>query len=253
MYTELAEKIEKPTIRAIVYAQAGIGKTTVAKILAEQGKSVLVVDVDRSTSVLRGVKGITIIYLADDLVNRIVDEKGKLTKEVKNQKECGLVECVEYIEKEGSKYDVIFFDNYSQAEKNMLTFFGNIGNNDGVPNQGDYQRMQFKMYDYLKRIMFSHPCVIITTWEIIGNSVDVATGNAQLRKEPMINAKVINYLLGLANIVAHYELGLDADGNTVRGFRLEGNGAVFAKDQVYGRKGCKLNELLGEVVEKKPK
>jgi len=241
-----ATDIKQPDIRCILYAQPGVGKTTVAKVLAETGKNVLVIDVDRSSDVLRGVEGITIIKLADDLCNLKL-KNGKLTTEIKNPDECGLLECVEYIEKSGSEYDVIFFDNISQAEKNMLTFFGAIGKNDGVPGQGDYQRMQFKMYDYVKRILFSHKCVIVTAWESIGNTVDVVDGTSGYRKEPHINQKIINYMLGLSNIVAHYELRKDKDGETVRGFRLEATQSCFAKDQVFGRVGCKLEELLGEV------
>lgn len=231
MIIHSAKDIKTPDIRCIIYAQAGMGKTTIAKML---GMKTLVIDVDRSSHVLRGVDNIDIIYLAEDLVN-----------ESKNPRECSLIECVEYIEKQ-KEYELIFFDNISQLEKNMLTYLGRKGKNDGVPAQSDYQRMQFKIYDYVKRILLSNTKVIITAWEQAGNSVNSDTGENTIRLEPQINSKIINYILGLCNIVAHYEKRKTQEGDEKRYFRLSSSPNTYAKDQVFNRTWCELEGLLSD-------
>lgn len=227
-----ATDMKKPSCRCILYGQAGIGKTTVAKELAEQGNKVLYIDVDRSSTVLRGVEGIDIITLAEDLIN----EKG-------NKELSSLTETVEFIEKEGKNWDIIFFDNISMIEKNMLTYFGRKGKNKGVPSMAEYQQMQFKVYDYTKRILMAHNNVIITAWELVGNMVCADSGESQLRLEPHVNNKIVNYILGLANIVAHYEKVI-RDNEEKRFLRLSASSSVYAKDQVFGRKFCKIGDLL---------
>lgn len=231
MFIQKANEIKTPDIRCIIYAQAGMGKTTIAKLL---GLKTLVIDVDRSSHVLRGLSNIDIVYLSEDLVN-----------ESNNPKECSLVECVEFIEK-NKDYDLIFFDNISQLEKNMLTYLGRKGKNDGVPAQSDYQRMQFKIYDYVKRILLSNNKVIITAWEQAGNTVNSDTGENTIRLEPQINSKIINYILGLCNMVAHYEKRKTREGEEKRYFRLSSTPHTYAKDQVYGRTWCELEGLLSE-------
>lgn len=220
-----AEELKAPHIRGIIYAQAGMGKTSTAKILANTGKKVLVIDVDRSTVVLKGTPGIDIIYLDESLSN--------------------LVECVEFIQKNSKSYDLVFFDNISQLERNMLAALGSKGRNDGVPSQGDYQKMQFKVYDYMKKILLSDTNIIITAWEITGNTVNTDTGEQTLRLEPQINGKILNYILGLCNTVAHYEKKKLEDGTEKRFFRLTSSSHAYAKDQVYGRTWCELEALLG--------
>lgn len=232
MIIKKAEDIKAPDIRCVIYAQAGMGKTTIAKLLTEKNNyKTLVVDVDRSSHVLRGVKGIDIIYLAEDLVT-----EGK--------EECSLAECTKFIQ--DNKYDLIFFDNISQLEKNMLSYLGSKGKNDGVPSQGDYQKMQFKIYDNLKKILMSGKRVILTAWETTGNTVNGDTGENTLRLEPQISPRIINYILGLCNLVGHYEKKKTQDGEEKRYFRLSSTPHAYAKDQVYGRTWCELGELLDE-------
>jgi len=218
-----AEDISTPKTRCVLYAQAGMGKTSVAKILSEKYKT-LVIDVDRSTVVLKGCKNIDIVYLDEDLKN--------------------LVECVDFIEKNAKNYDLVFFDNISQLEKNMLTAYGAKGKNDGVPAQGDYQKMQFKVYDYIKKILLANTNVILTSWEITGNTVNADSGEKGYRLEPQINNKIINYVLGLCNVVAHYEKKKTEENTEKRFLRLSASPYAYAKDQINGRKWCELNELL---------
>jgi phage nucleotide-binding protein len=216
-----ASEITTPTLRCVVYAQAGMGKTSIAKIL---NKKTLVIDVDRSTIVLKGAPNIDIIYLEENLSN--------------------LKECVEFIQNNAKKYELVFFDNVSQLEKNMLTVFGDKGKNDGVPAQSDYQRMQFKIYDYIKKILMCETNVIITAWEIIGNTVNSDTGECGLRLEPQMNNKILNYVLGLCNTVAHYEKKTLEDGTDKRYLRLASSKSCYAKDQIQGRAYCELEDLI---------
>ena len=216
-----AEDILTPTLRCVLYAQAGMGKTTIAKLL---NKKTLVIDVDRSTLVLKGTPNMDIIYLDENLSN--------------------LKECVEYIQANAKNYELIFFDNVSQLEKNMLTVFGEKGKNDGVPAQSDYQRMQFKVYDYIKKILMCESNVIVTAWETIGNTVNSDTGESGLRLEPQLNSKILNYILGLSNTVAHYEKKMLEDGTEKRFLRLSSSKSCYAKDQIHGRTYCEIEELI---------
>lgn len=253
MYIENATEIQRPKTRAFLYGQAGMGKTSVVKAMvekaAEEAKQlkVFVVDVDRSTVVLKGLPGVQVCYLADNITNEVLDEKGNTVKgQVKNPKCVSLPEVVKYLEDHAKEYDLVFFDNSSQLEKNMLTYFGYKGKNDGVPAQSDYQRMQFKIYDYIKRILMIDTNVIVTTWELVGNTVNASTGESGYRLEPQINNKIINYMLGLANIVAHYEKKLDKEGHEKRFLRLSATPNAYAKDQLNGRTWCEIWDLLGE-------
>lgn len=103
----------------LIYGPPGMGKTTSLKFLP--GKT-LVLDVDRTSKVLRGSDNIDIIEV--DNIDTW-DFWEKLIVEL----------CQNY----KGKYDNICVDNVSELERCILSDLGSKGKNKGVPTQGDYQ------------------------------------------------------------------------------------------------------------------
>lgn len=159
----------------LIYGAPGMGKTTALKYLP--GKT-LVLDVDRTSKVLKGCKNIDIIEV--DNINTW-DFWEKLIIELYNNYR--------------SKYDNIAVDNVSELERCILSDLGSKGRNKGVPSQGDYQYMQFRLVNSL-RYMKNLDCNIIwTAWETT-DLYTTAEGQQFNRTYPQINGKILNNVLG---------------------------------------------------------
>lgn len=214
----------------LIYGAPGMGKTTALKYLP--GKT-LVLDVDRTSKVLKGCKHIDIIEV--DNINTW-DFWEKLILELyKNYK---------------GKYDNIAVDNVSELERCILSDLGSKGRNKGVPSQGDYQYMQFRLVNSL-RYMKNLDCNIIwTAWETT-DLYTTADGQQFNRTYPQINGKILNNVLGLCDVVAR----LMINGEGQRGFVMSATNSIFAKNQLDDRKGCLQNELIlaGDAIDEKTK
>ena len=108
-----ATEIIKLKNTVLVYAKPGAGKTTSLGMLP--GKT-LVLDVDRTTGVLKGKKNIDIIEV-DNL--KPLESMSEIIKELKK----GLID----------RYDNVALDNLSELERCILAEYGANGKNDGVP------------------------------------------------------------------------------------------------------------------------
>lgn len=214
----------------LIYGAPGMGKTTALKYLP--GKT-LVLDVDRTSKVLKGCKHIDIIEV--DNINTW-DFWEKLILELyKNYK---------------GKYDNIAVDNVSELERCILSDLGSKGRNKGVPSQGDYQYMQFRLVNSL-RYMKNLDCNIIwTAWETT-DLYTTAEGQQFNRSYPQINGKILNNVLGLCDVVAR----LMINGEGQRGFVMTATNSIFAKNQLDDRKGCLQHELIlaGDAIDEKSK
>lgn len=214
----------------LIYGAPGMGKTTALKYLP--GKT-LVLDVDRTSKVLKGCKHIDIIEV--DNINTW-DFWEKLILELyKNYK---------------GKYDNIAVDNVSELERCILSDLGSKGRNKGVPSQGDYQYMQFRLVNSL-RYMKNLDCNIIwTAWETT-DLYTTADGQQFNRTYPQINGKILNNVLGLCDVVAR----LMINGEGQRGFVMTATNSIFAKNQLDDRKGCLQHELIlaGDAIDEKSK
>ncbi|MEK4305883.1 AAA family ATPase [Oceanobacillus sp. FSL K6-0251] len=207
----------------LIYAPPGMGKTTAIKYLP--GKT-LVLDVDRTTRVLKGEKNIDIAYVDNT-------DTWKFWGEL----------IVDLEENYKGKYDNIVVDNISELERSLLSDLGNKGKNKGVPSQGDYQYMQFRIVNSLRYMKNLGSNLVWTAWESSDLFTD-SSGQQWNRSFPQINHKILNNVLGLCDVVA--KLAINSDGE--RGFVLSSSNSTYAKNQIDDRKGCLQSELiLGDV------
>ncbi|WP_339179286.1 AAA family ATPase [Oceanobacillus sp. FSL W7-1293] len=207
----------------LIYAPPGMGKTTAIKYLP--GKT-LVLDVDRTTRVLKGEKNIDIAYVDNT-------DTWKFWGEL----------IVDLEENYKGKYDNIVVDNISELERSLLSDLGNKGKNKGVPSQGDYQYMQFRIVNSLRYMKNLGSNLVWTAWESSDLFTD-SSGQQWNRSFPQINHKIMNNVLGLCDVVA--KLAINSDGE--RGFVLSSSNSTYAKNQIDDRKGCLQSELiLGDV------
>lgn len=210
----------------LIYAPPGMGKTSSLKYLP--GKT-LVLDIDRTTKVLKGCENIDIAEVDN------INTWGHWEKLV-----------VDLYENYRGKYDNIAVDNVSELERCILSDLGRQGKNKGVPAQGDYQYMQFKLVNSL-RYMKNLDCNIIwTAWETTDLYQD-ANGQQFNRSFPQINGKILNNVLGLCDVVGR--LLINSEGE--RGFMLSATNSTYAKNQLDDRKGCLQSELIlkGDAIE----
>ncbi len=203
----------------LIYAPPGMGKTTAIKYLP--GKT-LVLDVDRTTRVLKGEKNIDIAYVSN---TNTWEEWGKL--------------IVDLEENYKGVYDNIVVDNISELERCLLSDLGSKGKNKGVPSQGDYQYMQFRIVNSLRYMKNLDSNLVWTAWENTDLYTD-SNGQQWNRSFPQINHKILNNVLGLCDVVA--KLAVNSDGE--RGFILSSSNATFAKNQLDQREFCLQEDIF---------
>lgn len=210
----------------LIYGPPGMGKTSSFKYLP--GKT-LVLDIDRTTKVLRGTKNIDIIQV--DNINTWEAWETLIVELDKNYK---------------GKYDNICVDNVSELERCILSDLGSKGKNKGVPSQGDYQYMQFRMVNSLRYMKNLDANIIWTAWENTDLYQD-SNGQQFNRSFPQVSGKILNNILGLCDVVGR--LMINSEGE--RGFTFTATNSTYAKNQLDDRKGCLQSELIlgGEVTE----
>lgn len=214
-----AKKLQRKHITALIYGAPGMGKTTTAKFFP--GKT-LILDIDRTSHVLEGSENIDIIYI--DNIETFDDWQRTVLALYKDYR---------------GKYDNIVVDNISELERCILSDLGSKGKNKGVPAQGDYQVMQFKLVNSLRYLKGMGANIIWTAWEVMDQYQD-ADGRQYNRLYPQLNQKILNNVLGLCDLVGR--LMINSDGK--RGFILQATNSVFAKNQVDERKGCLQEDLF---------
>lgn len=214
-----AKDIQNNKATYLIYGPPGMGKTSTIKFLP--GKT-LVLDVDRTTRVLRGEENIDIVYV--DNTNTWEFWGDLIVDLEKNYK---------------GVYDNIVVDNISELERCLLSDLGSKGKNKGVPSQGDYQYMQFRIVNSLRYMKNLGANLIWTAWESDDLYTD-SSGQQYNRSYPQINRKIMNNVLGLCDVVGR--LLVNSEGE--RGFVLSATNSTYAKNQIDDRKGCLQSELL---------
>lgn len=223
--THNAETLEIQNETFLLYAPPGMGKTSTIKYI--EGKTLLL-DVDRTSHVLKGNPNIEIMY---------VDNKKTWD---------WYTEFCKYAETNlKGKFDNIVIDNVSELERCMLSSLGDKGKNNGVPSQGDYQYMQFRIVNSFRWFKSIAKRTVFLAWE----STDLFTtaeGQQFNRAYPQVNHKILNNVLGLCHVVGR--LMINSDGN--RGYVLQANNSIYAKNQLDNRKGCLQEEIfkVGDIV-----
>ena len=214
-----SENIEEKKGTYLLYGAPGKGKTTTIKFLP--GKT-LVLDVDRTSHVLKGEPNIDILYI--DNIDTWNDWGATLTELVKNYK---------------GKYDNIVVDNITELERCILSSLGAVGKNNGVPSQGDYQYMQFKLVNSLRYLKSLNSNIFFLAWEELDLFQDY-DGSQYSIVLPQINRRIRNNILGLCDVVGRLIVKEDGE----RGYILTASNSTYAKNQLDDRPGCKQNELI---------
>lgn len=214
-----ANDIDKTKGTYLIYAPPGMGKTSSIKYF--EGNT-LVLDVDRTTKVLKGQNNVDIAYI--DTINTWESWTNTLL----------LLES-DYM----NIYDNIVVDNISELERCLLSDLGSKGKNNGVPSQGDYQYMQFKIVNSLRFMKSLNANIIWTAWES-DDTYTSSNGQQFNRSFPQLNKKISNNVMGLCDVVAR--LMIDTEGK--RGFVLSSTNSIYAKNQLDDRAGCLQNELI---------
>lgn len=223
----------KQPYTALFYCSTGVGKTTTAGLIAEKSKGkTLILDVDRTiaTSLGKGeiVKDISRIDIRQvDNVHTWNDWESTL-KELSELKNSGKLD-----------YENIVVDNISELERCILSDLGSQGKNKGVPAQADYQYMQFKLVNSLRFMKSLGANIIWTAWETYENYT-MADGTQYTRSYPKINAKIVDNICGLCDVVGK----IIAKQDGTRGIVLEATQNVYAKNQIDNRKGCLVEEFI---------
>ena len=203
--------------KIIIYSKPGDGKTTVAGLLP--GKT-LVLSIDGTEQVLEGYSNVDVARInADD-------------------PEKSIREFYVYAKTNIAKYDNIFIDNLTHYQKLWLLKKGEVTKS-GMPELKDYALLDNHLLGLVESFNGLNANVIITTWETTRNIIH-DDGQQYTQFIPDIREKIVNHIMGVVHIVGR--LVRKADGT--RGFMLEGNQSIFAKNHLDDRKGCLQDELL---------
>jgi phage nucleotide-binding protein len=216
-----AKNIEKTKGTYLIYAPPGMGKTSSIKHFPG---NTLVLDVDRTSKVLKGENDIDITYV-----------------DTKNTWESWMQLLITLEKDYKNKYENIVVDNISELERCLLSDLGSKGKNNGIPSQGDYQYMQFKIVNSLRFMKNLGSNVIWTAWETDDLYTD-SNGQQYNRSYPQLNKKIANNVMGLCDVVARLMINSDGD----RGYRLSSTNSTYAKNQLDDRAGCLQSELILE-------
>lgn len=203
--------------KVIIYSKPGDGKTTVAGLIP--GKTLLLA-IDGTEQVLEGYSSVDVIkFNAEDPHNH-------------------LVKFYAFAKANADKYDNIFVDNLTHYQKLWLMHKGE-NTKSGMPELKDYALFDTHILKTVEAFYSIDANVILTFWETT-REITQEDGNKYTQFIPDIREKIVNHIMGISHIVAR--LSKKADGT--RGFILEGNQSLFAKNHLDDRKGCLQADLL---------
>lgn len=212
----------------LIYANPGMGKTYSLGYLP--GKT-LVIDVDGSSSTLKNHANAENIDILKINSADIWDEWVALVTRVVREPDLF------------NKYDNVCVDNVSELFRSALSNLGQKGKNDGVPNQGDYQKSDFVLLRSLRAFNSLDSRVVFTAWETT-DEFNSPEGQSFTRAMPDIRHKILNNFLGLVDVAGRLVVQKDENGKEKRGFILSPTNNVYAKNRLDDRKGAKVDELI---------
>ncbi|RRG06400.1 MAG: DNA-binding protein [Lactobacillus sp.] len=215
-----ATKLDSSQALRMIYGAPGTGKTTAVTFL--EGKTLLI-DLDGSSKVLKGQPNIDVIPVES---TDVYHELGKMLGEIHDT----LLD----------KYDHIVLDNLSELQRLTLSQMGESGNNDGVPAQGDYQRMQFYIPRMLNYLRSWNKDVLVTAWEMTDQWTTMS-GQVFDRAYPDINKKILQRTMGLCNVVGRLVISQKTGERVVA---LSPSDELAAKNQLDKRKYCRVEDLF---------
>lgn len=221
---------------ALLYCPPGVGKSTAIGLIAEKSEgNTLVLDVDRTITKTLAKKEIVqdidkVLMRKIDNVNTC-DDWDRALDELMEMKSNGT------LDKMGIK--TIAVDNISELERCLLSDMGAHGKNRGVPAMGDYQVMQFKLVNSLRKMKSLGVNVIWTAWED-ARQITSPDGTAYTQLIPKMSAKIVDNICGLCDVVGKIFVNKDGE----HGILLEAAQNIYAKNQVDSRKACKVEDFI---------
>ena len=227
----------------MLYCPPGVGKSTAIGLIAEANEgNTLVLDVDRTISNTLAKK--EVVHDLSKIKIWQVDNLATFTDWTACMQE--LVEMRDSGELAKQGITTIAVDNISELERCILSDLGMHGKNNGVPAQGDYQFMQFKLVNSLRLMKSLGVNVVWTAWEDV-RSIVSPNGTSYSQIIPKMSVKIVDNICGLCDVVGKIFVNKDGE----HGILLEAMQNVYAKNQVDSRKACKVENLLKFEVEKK--
>lgn len=220
-----AADIRQNKLTALLYGAPGAGKTTALGFLP--GRT-LVIDVDQGTTVLAGNKKVDVIRLSPDL-----SEAKEILSEL--EKKCD--------------YDFVCVDSLSELERAMLAYLGRAGKNGGAPELGHYNQVQFRIADFCRTLRTLPATIVFTCWEEQKDVVSIG-GEKRTQTRPMMSGKTGDVICGLCDIVGNLAVS-QKDGK--RYALLSGSADVVAKDRIFKREFCPVEEFIPKSKEKESK
>lgn len=205
--------------RICIYGKPGIGKTSTIKQL--KGKT-FVFDLDNSSKVLAG----------EDIEVGMMDR----TKPIEEMNEF----IKNDLPKIAQDYDNLVVDNISSLERDWFVERGR-NTKSGINNElQDYSAWTNYFTRLISAIYQADLNILVTAWD---RKLEITseTGQSFSQFVPDIRDNVINTFMGLTDIVARMIINPKTE---ERGFILEGNNAIYAKNRLDGRSACKSNELF---------
>ncbi|WP_437829005.1 AAA family ATPase [Niallia taxi] len=215
--TNGAQITKSKKAKIIIYSKPGNGKTTVAGLLP--GKT-LVLDIDGTSQVLSGYSNVDVA---------IIDGA---------KPHDSILEFFGHAKANINNYDNIFIDNLTHYQKLWLLKKGE-NTKSGMPELKDYALLDNHLLKLVETFNTLDANIIFTAWETT-REITEENGTKYNQFIPDIRDKIVNHIMGISHVVA--QLVKKADGT--RGFMLEGNQSVFAKNHLDDRRGCLQNELL---------
>lgn len=221
-----AKDINNNASTFLIYAAPGVGKTSSIKFMP--GRK-LVVDIDKSASVLKGSEDIDILE---------VD-----THQIWNE----WMDVIKYLKDNKDNYDVIVIDNITELFRSVLTQLGREGKNNRVPGMDAYQRVDFVLMDSFRALKGLKKALVFTAWET-SDEWHSPDGQMFNRAMPEIRKTISNNFMGLCDVVARLVVTKDDEGNEKRGFYFQPSNNLYAKNRLSDEKGSKVEELFLKTV-----
>ena len=212
-----AKDLQQEQLTVLIYGTPGMGKTS---LLGNLNGRILIVDVDKGTSVLRGNDHVDILRISDDF-----HEIPELVKSL-------AVKC---------DYDFVCLDSLSELERSVLNRLA-AKNSTGIPSLQDYGKANNSMLNICRQLRSVRSNIFFTAWEQY-TEVFAPTGEKYSRIEPMIRKQNMENICGLCDIVGRLYLDREAKQRRVW---LDGQPHVIAKDRIWKRQSCGFSDILQE-------
>lgn len=203
--------------KIITYSKPGDGKTTVAGLLP--GKT-LVFDIDGTSQVLEGYANVDIAKIDS------------------NNPHDSIIQFYGFAKANIANYDNIFIDNLTHYQKLWLLKKAETTKS-GMPELKDYGILYNHLLKLVEIFNSLDANVVYTTWETT-RSIIHDDGQQYNQFLPDIPDKIVNHIMGIVHVVGRLVRKVDGE----RGFILEGNQSIFAKNHLDKRKGCKQEDLI---------